>query len=217
VSTEKAPETAPVDGRRRRLILLSVLAVVVVAALVAVLLLTRGGDDGQAAGASSITSPSLQTAPPSTTAPSLGTTPPPGATEPNAPPTTLAPVPLDGKADVGNGVVATLPSIDEIQSKGQGPGNVSGPALRVKVRLQNGTADPIDLGGVTVNMYYGADRTPASPQEDPSRAPFSGKLAPGASADGVYVFSMPSDARNSVTVELGYLAGAPVVLFTGSV
>jgi hypothetical protein len=219
VSTAQRPQgTVPAgDGRRRRRIWLSVLAAVVVAALVAVLLLTRGSDDPHGSGSSTTSSPSLQTAPRSPTEAPLGTTPAPGATDPNAPPTTLAPVALDGRGDVGNGVVTTLPAIDAIQSSAQGPGNIAGPALRVTVRIKNGTADAIPLDGVTVNLYYGTDRTPASPEEDPSRAPFSGTLAPGASADGIYVFSVPSNARDSVTVELGYIPGAPILLFTGKV
>ena len=66
-------------------------------------------------------------------------------------------------------------------------------------------------------MSYGADRTPASPLDDPSRRPFCGMVAAGESADGVYVFSVPADARDSVTIEVGYQAGAPLLLFTGPV
>lgn len=218
MSSAKGPEEAVAGPRRRRLILLAGLALLVVVVLVVALLLTRGGDDQEAAAGSSTTSaaPSAS-ASSSATGDPLGTTPAPGPTDPDAPPTTLAPVALDAQGEVGNGVVATLPAIDEIQSSAQGPGNIAGPALRVTVRIQNGTAEPFSLDGVAVNMYYGADATPASPQEDPSRAPFTGTLAPGDSAEGVYVFSVPSDARDAVSVEVGYVPGAPLLLFTGSV
>ncbi|WP_324276037.1 hypothetical protein [Blastococcus brunescens] len=55
------------------------------------------------------------------------------------------------------------------------------------------------------------------PLDDSSRQPFVGELPSGESAEGVYVFGVPADARDSVTVELGHRAGAPRVLFAGSV
>ena len=150
--------------------------------------------------------------------------PPPPTPTPTGPtaevdelPPALPEVALDAAAAVGNGIVATLPSIESIEGSAVGPGNIAGPALRVTVRIQNGTAQPVSLDGVAVNMSYGADRTPASPLDDPSRRPFSGMVAPGESGEGVYVFTVPADARDSVTVEVGYQAGAPLLLFTGPV
>jgi hypothetical protein len=66
-------------------------------------------------------------------------------------------------------------------------------------------------------MFYGSDETPASPLDDPSQAPFQGTVAPGETADGVYVFSVPAGERDSVTVEVGYTAGAPLLHFSGRV
>ena len=90
-------------------------------------------------------------------------------------------------------------------------------ALRVTVRVENGTAEPVALGGVAVNLAYGPDRTPASPLDDPSRRPFATMVEPGESAEGVYVFTVPADERDRVAVEVGYEAGAPLLLFTGPV
>jgi hypothetical protein len=132
-------------------------------------------------------------------------------------PPELPAVALDGRAEAGNGVVARLASIEEIQGTGTGPGNIAGPALRVTVRLDNGTAEVMALDSVAVNVYYGAERTPASPLDDPSSAPFQGSLAPGKSADGVYVVRVPEGARRNVTVEVGYQAGAPLLIFSGPV
>ncbi len=98
-----------------------------------------------------------------------------------------------------------------------GPGNIAGPALRVTVRVENGTAEPVALGGVAVNLAYGPDRTPASPLDDPSQHPFATMVEPGQSAEGVYVFTVPADARDQVHIEVGYEAGAPLLQFTGPV
>ena len=210
-----APDRA---GRYRRRILVAAIATVVVAALVVLLIVvnTGGGSSTVASGtaAGATTEPTRDTS----VVPMPPTPTPTGPTE-NATdlPPALPEVPLNSSAAVGNGIVAALPTIEAIQGTANGPGNIAGPAIRVTVRIQNGTTDTIALTGVAVNMYYGADRTPASPLDDPSQHPFSGTLAAGTSADGVYVFTVPADARNAVTVEVGYQAGAPLLLFTGPV
>lgn len=210
-------DSAPAPATRgRRRLLLVVAAVVVVIALVAlaIALTSRSGSpkatgrSGAAASQSRITS-----APPP-----LPTPTPTGPTsDVNQPPPTVAPVPLNSPASQSNGIVAALPKIESIQGTGVGPGNVSGPAVRVTVQIQNGTGAPVALGGVGVNLYYGADNTPAPPLDDPSARPFDGMLDPGKAATGVYVFSLPEDQRGKVTVEVGYQAGAPLLLFTGAV
>ena len=207
--------TAPAPDRRRRLLLAGIAAVVVIALVVLIVLLNRDNTGTDDAGASaSTTSAARDTSVP----PPLPTPTPTGPTGVvDQPPAALPQVALDATASVGNGIVASLPTIESIQGSATGPGNIAGPALRVTVRIRNGTADAVSLGGVAVNMSYGEDKTPASPLDDPSRRPFGGMLAAGQSADGVYVFTVPKDARDSVTVEVGYQAGAPLLLFTGPV
>ena len=132
-------------------------------------------------------------------------------------PAELPAVALAATGTVGNGITAALPSIEAIQATATGPGNVAGPALRVTVSVTNGTDQPIGLDGVAVNLFLGADRTPASPVDDPSARPFTGRLAAGLTATGVYVYTVPVDARDAVNVEVGYQAGAPLLEFTGPV
>jgi hypothetical protein len=131
------------------------------------------------------------------------------------PPPALPAVPLDATAAVGNGIVATLPQIEAFQGSGTGRGDVAGPALRVTVRIENGTGAAVSLDGVAVSMFHGPGNVPASPLGDASQRPFAGTVAPGATAEGSYVFQVPLDVRDSVTVEVGYQAGAPLLLFTG--
>ncbi|MCW2580881.1 MAG: uncharacterized protein JWR82_2482 [Blastococcus sp.] len=213
-----ADQSAAAAGRRRRWLLAGV-AVLLVAAL-AVLLLALDRDD---AAPSATGEPAARTsgvpteAADETVAPSPPTPEPTGPTEDvDEPPPSLPEVPLEAPAAVGNGITATLPDLEAIDGTAVGPGNIAGPALRVTVRIANGTDAAVSLYGVAVNLYYGPDRAPASPLEDPSQRPFAGMVEPGRSADGVYVFSIPADARNSVTVEVGYQAGAPLLLFTGA-
>ena len=220
-----APAGRP--SRRRRLLLVA-LALLVVAAVV-VLVVTGGGGSSSSAdrrpAASSSSAPATGSAAGST-APASGSagsasplTPTPTGPTSNADegPAALPAVALDASAAVGNGVVATLPGIEGIQAQATGPGNIAGPALRVTVQITNGTNQSVGLDGVAVNLYLGADRAPASPVDDPSMRPFTGALAAGQSATGVYVFTVPADARDAVTVEVGYQAGAPLLEFTGPV
>ncbi len=217
---EERPSPAPPSSRRR---LLLALATVVLVALVAGLVLLRGDGGGDGDGSATA---ATQSSPPATeTEPSLGSTEPgaqatPPAEDPQPivdelPPSRPA-VPLDRPAATGDGITATVSSIEAVDGIGEGRGNVSGPALRVTVRITNGTAEPVDLSGAAVGLTHGGDAVPASPLDDPSQAPFSGSVAPGDTAQGVYVFRVPQDDRDTVTVSVGHRAGAPFMVFTGS-
>ena len=50
-----------------------------------------------------------------------------------------------------------------------------------------------------------------------STGELSGALAAAGSAKGMYVFTVPADARNPVTVTVNYSSGAPTLVFTGAV
>ena len=218
---------------RRRLLVLGAAAVLVALVALAALLTGGGDEDGAAAAppgaassgsssapgsASATAEPTASTAPDETVPPPPPTPTPTGPTEDvDEPPPSLPEVPLEAPAEVGNGIVATIASVEEIDGTAVGPGNIAGPALRITVRIENGTGEAVSLDGVAVNLYSGPERTPASPLDDPSRAPFSGTVEPGEAGEGVYVFSVPADVRDQVTVEVGYQAGAPLLLFTGAV
>lgn len=212
-------------GTRRRVWLGAAVAVVVVVLTVVSLLLSGGDDDRTPSAAAGETTASTTTAPPvvaAPTAPAPAPTPDttPEPTEPTRdvddPPPSRPAVALDAAAEVGDGISASLVSLDAIEGTATGPGNIAGPALRITVRIENGTDEPVSLGGVAVDLASGRDLEPASPLNDPSAAPFAGTVAPGEHADGVYVFTIPEEDRGSVTVSVGYRAGAPLLVFTGS-
>ena len=206
------------DGSRRRLVVLA--AALVVAAVVAVVaVLALSGDDEAGRSAAGDPSPGAAastTAAPPELAPAPVTPGPAGPTEDASElPPSLTPVGFDEPAAVGNGITAEVVSLEAIEGTGQGPGNIAGPALRVTVRITNGTAAPVSLDGVAVDLAHGAELTPASPLEDPSTARFAGTVEPSASAVGVYVFSVPAGDRDLVNLSVGYQAGAPFLVFAG--
>jgi hypothetical protein len=214
------PSDAPRGRSARRWVALGVLAVLV-AALVTVAL-TNGGPDGEASAAAPTSTAASSAAPASAAptsialAPAADTLQPSGeTTAADEPPASLSPVALDESAAVGDGMTAEVVSLEAIDATGVGPGNISGPALRVTVALTNGTAAPVSLGGVDVELASGPDLAPAPSVNDASASPFTGSVAAGNTATGVYVFSIAVGDRSDVTVSVGYQAGAPILVFTG--
>jgi hypothetical protein len=129
---------------------------------------------------------------------------------------TNPPVSLESTANFGNKVTAKIASSKSINATAHGIGEISGPAAQLTITVTNGTTKAISLANVTVNLQD-AKGTPANPVSDPSMKPFSGNLAAGKSATGVYVFTLAKNHSNPVTVSLSYTTDAPVVLFTGAV
>jgi hypothetical protein len=80
--------------------------------------------------------------------------------------------------------------------------------------IKNTSGGAIDLSSVIVNLQDKAG-TPSNPMSASPAKPVSGKLASGATASGVYVFSLPRSHLNPVTISVSYTTEAPVVLFVG--
>ena len=215
----RTPTDRPSRPGRRGV--LAIVALVVLAVAIVVGFAVRNGEDGRAAAVTGTrsTAPaesSPSTGPTGSPAPTgEAVTPGPGSID--ALPTSLPQVGLTETAAVGDGVTVAVASVERFEGEGVGPGNVSGPALRVTVRLTNGTADAVSLDAVSVNAGVGDDVVPAPELNDVSRAPFSRSVAPGSTAEGTYTFSLPSGATGPVVIDVGYRPGAPLVLFVGPV
>jgi hypothetical protein len=214
------PERPP--WYRRRLALIGAAPLVVAAVVAAALVLgsDRGVSGAVGDGAAAASTTAAETTAPGTTAPAPSPVTP---ADPNGepvsadePPPALPAARLDAPVVVEQ-VTAELSSIEEIDAEGRGRGSVSGPALRVTVRLTNGSGAPLSLDGVSVNLAFGADSAPASPVDDPSVDPFAGGLEPGGAASGVYVFRVPEGQRGSVTVQVGVGPATPLAIFAGAV
>lgn len=130
---------------------------------------------------------------------------------------TLAPVPLEGEAEVSSAQSVVLRSIEAVDGEAVIPGEVGGPALRVTVESSNTSDIAIDTPAVVVNLYYGPDRIPAGSLLNPGGQEFPSSIAPGNTATGVYVFTVPVDQRDNVLVEVDVAVEEPVVLFEGAI
>lgn len=156
----------------------------------------------------SATSPSA----PGSVQPSAGATPTTSATPPPIP--EMTPIRPTVQVTQENEVRVSLTKVESVQGEARLPGEIAGPAIRVTVRVQNGASKALNLGNARVTAYYGADETPAGVLTAGSRE-LTGKLAPGDSAEGVYLFTVPTEDRGNVRITVDTAAGVPVAVFTG--
>lgn len=210
-----------VPGRLRPTwIILFAVAFTAVAALAVWALGADGADDDSRAAVAGTSAPTSSSPAPGSattapTSPAVSPSPDPGSDVAGVP-ASLAAVGLDDAVDAGGGLTAELTSIAAIQGAGAGPGNIAGPALAVTVRITNGTGAPLLLDQVEVALSYTAEEVAASPVDDDAVSPLRGTLSDAASAQGTYVFSVPADQREVVSVTVGLVAGSPLLVFTGA-
>lgn len=112
-------------------------------------------------------------------------------------------------------MTVSLSEIESVSGKASAPGEISGPAIRVTVKIDNGSDEALALRYAAVNAYYGPERAPAPPIMQPGGDPFFGTIEAGESATGVYLFSVPSNAREDVTIAVDYRPGESTVIFAG--
>jgi hypothetical protein len=224
--TSDVPESdAP---RRKTKIWLAVGTVVLVVGVVVAVLLFRGGESPGAAPGSDQSytgsAPASAGATGSPSAAETSTVPSPSVPKPTASGTpTVVPTkatasktaPLDSEASLGNGVSVRVAKIESVKGVAQGPGEIAGPAVRVTVEVTNGTDKEVPMDLALVNVYYGKDKTPASTLSGPGLSPLAKPIPAGKSASGSYVFSVPQDERDPLTVEFSYTTDAPTVIFSG--
>ena len=197
--------------------------------LVAVVLVWRGlSDDGEGLNRSqgSTAAPSAEAG--RSDAPSVdgfrspAGTPSPGQTEPGlaaTPTATPDPVraPIGEAVDLGGGVSVDVVGLESVQGQATGPGERDAPAVRFTIDLTNSTSSDLDLRATTVTAYSGRDLDPASDLSRPGGKLFPAVAAAGSSVQGVFVFAIPPDRRDEVTVHVGFRAESPTAIFRGEV
>ena len=129
----------------------------------------------------------------------------------------LKPVQPDKAVEGQDGVRVALTSIESVTGKAVQPGEVGGPAIRVRVTMTNAGVRSLNAASSVVNCYYGANRKPAGALVEPGGVPLYGQLAPGKTTYGVYIFAVPVKQRGDVTITVDYRVEVPVVVFQGDV
>lgn len=127
---------------------------------------------------------------------------------------TAKPVPIDKEAKVAKGVLARIVKVDEVDGEASLPGEIAGDALRVTVSITNDRDEALDLTSAIVNLFHGADDTPATTLSGPGAEPFPTTVAAGEKASGTYVFRVV-ERDVPVHVEVDVAADLTVVAFEG--
>lgn len=129
----------------------------------------------------------------------------------------LDPVDPTKPADNDKGLTVEIVRMKAVNGEAVQAGEIAGPSVQFTIRIENSTDEALNLGFVAVNAYIGEGRTPATGLIRPGGAPFSGTLAAGKSAEGVYVYNIPEAQRDDVTLTVDYRAGQPAFVFRGKV
>jgi hypothetical protein len=207
-------ETQP--NRRRVWITLSALIVVIALAILGAIFvppLLAGTPSTEPTASATPTTPPRDIVDPDAPRPTQTPTPAAGATD--EPFAELSPVAPDQTIVTEEGIEISLSSLQAVDGQATLAGETSGPAIRATVRITNTGDEPLDLEYVAVNAYIGEDRAPAGTLTQPGGAPFEGTVAPGDSAEGTYLFTVPETDRDDVTLTVDYLFGAKVAVFRG--
>ena len=124
---------------------------------------------------------------------------------------------LEKPAALDDGVEVSLVGIESTSIEAVGPGDTSGPAIAVTVRVRNGSKESINVDDAVITMLFGKKGTVATPSPADPANPLSGAIEPDGSVEGTYVFRVPEKTQDKVTVLVTYTAGAPVAQFDGAV
>ena len=134
----------------------------------------------------------------------------PGYTQPEA-----NPVPLESPASVADAQVKL--AVEAVNVEATVPGEISGPAVRVKVTTTAGSS-ALDLSGASVTVTYGQESTPAVMlTSDQQSQTLPDSVAAGGTATGVYDFAVPEGSRDQVVVRVYLNSQEPVAVFSGAV
>jgi len=193
--------STPDPRRRRRAVVISVLAAVVVAVVAVVVVFAVNADR---VGTGDVVNPPAITGTP---------TPSPIITDPAEALPERDPVAGDAPVEIVSGVTVSLGALEAVDGEANAPGETAGPAVRFTVTIVNDSDASIDLSTVVVTAYSGADRVPAEPLTEPGAVPFESEVAAGDTATATFVYTVPVEQRDDVTIIVDYQAGVPAAVF----
>ena len=122
---------------------------------------------------------------------------------------------IDEEVALPTDVVVSLTSVTTTTLTAETPGEYTGPAVVVGVRVTNASHASQPVGSAVVSLVAEDGEMGVPTGADPNE-PLRGEVPAGATADGTYVFMLdPADER-SVTVRVNHSAGEPVASFTGT-
>lgn len=112
------------------------------------------------------------------------------------------------------GIVVSLSAITTTTIEAETPGEYSGPAVIVEVRLDNDSEEAQDVNSAVVSLVAD-DGEAGVPTWASPYAPFQGEVPAGGNAAGTYVFMLDPAPQRAVTVSVNPAAGEPLAVFAG--
>jgi len=160
--------------------------------------------------------PGAQPTATATPQPTEFSTPTPGATDPVAKPDEPIEVPLDEASDPISGAVVEVVELKALTAGRDIPGETKGPAVEVTVRITNDGGAPLSTAGSNVNLTYGGEeRLPGIALTGDQVTVWPDSIAPGETADAVFLFGVPLAPEGDIRVIVDLLATEPDVVFVG--
>lgn len=112
-------------------------------------------------------------------------------------------------------VTAQITSIRHRNVRAQIPGEYPGPSILFNLKISNGSTESIDLNPLVVNVLD-SSKAPANRITSAPATQMTNVLAPGSSAQATYVFVVPKNRRNRVTIEVTISPARAAVVFKGN-
>jgi hypothetical protein len=125
-------------------------------------------------------------------------------------------VPLSHSVKLAKGVTIHIQQVQAINAVSHVPGDVDGPAVQVTLVIKNLSSKPLNLNYAEAQLTD-SKGDPGVLVTTAASHQFSGKVKPGAHATGIYVFRVPTNRRDPVTVTASYTGAGPVARFVGAV
>ena len=136
---------------------------------------------------------------------------------PPKPSVSADPQPFDRAIRYSDGLRLAVTSLRQGKVAGQGPGVFVGePKTEIGLRMTNRSDRSINLDQVVVTLVYGSERRTSRPVYDDRARDFNGVLRPGRSAASTYLFSVPRDQLDDVTMFVDFDGHHTVARFRGS-
>ena len=110
----------------------------------------------------------------------------------------------------------TITDVHGAEVKAKKPGETSGASVIFTVVVKNGSDRVVDLNSLVVNVLDDK-QVPGSRISSAPASPMPLAVAGGRSAEGRFVYVVPTNARRPITVQVSLSADQPVLLFRGSV
>ena len=128
-----------------------------------------------------------------------------------------APVDISAGSSDDAGIDIRITEMEAVDGEAQGIGEIAGPAVRFTVSVINNSGKPIDFANAVMTVDAGAANLPCTQLSGPEAVPLPPAAEPGQTVTGKYVFLIPAEDRDLVTVYLSYSTDAPVAAFKGAV